>query len=103
MIGQFTLFNFSKPNRRAEVGYIFNRKFWRKGYASEVLEAMIEYSFSELDMGRLEADADPENAGSLGLLEKHGFEREGYFRKRWYFRERWYDSVMLGLLRPGLD
>lgn len=103
MIGQFTLFNLSERNRRAEVGYILNRNFWRQGYASEALAAMIEHCFNKTNLARLEADADPENEGSLKLLERHGFEREGYFRKRWYFRDTWYDSVMLGLLKPGLD
>ena len=103
MIGHFVLFNISKVNRRAEVGYILNREFWGRGYASEVLSRMIRYCFETEGMGRLEADVDPENTGSLKLLERHGFEREGYFRKRWYFRGQWLDSVMFGLLKPGLD
>ena len=103
LIGTFTLFHISQKNRRAEVGYIFNREHWGKGYASEALKRMIEYCFVELDMGRLEADVDPDNRGSLVLLERNGFEREGYFRKRWFIRGQWYDSVMFGLLRPDLD
>ena len=86
LIGHFVLFNASEVNRRAEVGYILNRKFWGSGYASEVLSRMIEYCFETEKMGRLEADVDPENIGSLKLLERHGFQREGYFRKRWYFQ-----------------
>lgn len=103
MIGQFTLFNIDKTNRRAEVGYIFNRGYWGQGFASEALAAVIDDCFTNQGFSRLEADVDPENAGSLKLLERHGFEREGYFRKRWYFREKWYDSVMFGLLKPGLE
>lgn len=102
MIGHFVLFNLSEVNRRAEVGYILNRRFWRNGYASEVLSRMVDHCFETENLGRLEADVDPENTSSLKLLERHGFQREGYFRKRWYFRERWYDSVMFGLLKPGL-
>ena len=65
MIGTFTLFHISEQNRRAEVGYILNRRFWGNGYASEALGRMIEYCFQDLDMGRLEADVDPENTASL--------------------------------------
>lgn len=103
MIGTFTLFHISEQNRRAEVGYILNRKFWGKGYASEALARMIEYCFDELEMGRLEADVDPQNTASLRLLDRHGFEREGYFRKRWFIRNQWFDSVMFGLLRSDLS
>lgn len=102
MIGTFTLFHISERNRRAEVGYILNRVYWGKGYASEALRRIIEHCFEDLDMARLEADVDPHNAASLALLQRHGFEREGYFRKRWFIREQWYDSVMLGLVRPDL-
>lgn len=103
MIGTFTLFHIDLTNRRAEVGYILDRAFWGKGYASEALRKMIDYCFTELGYARLEADVDPKNDGSLKLLEKHGFEREGYFKKRWLIRGKWYDSVMFGLLNPASD
>lgn len=103
MIGSFTLFHISESNRRAEIGYILNRAFWGQGYASEALKRMIEFCFDDLNLARLEADVDPENAGSLKLLDRHGFEREGYLRRRWLIRGTWYDSVMFGLVKPGLD
>ena len=99
LIGKFTLFNFHKQNRRAEVGYVLNRAYWGKGYMSKVMTRVLAFAFDELSLHRLEADTDPDNVGSLALLEKFGFQREGYFRERWYVREQWLDSVMLGLLR----
>lgn len=102
MIGSFTLFHIDSANRRAEVGYILNQAFWGQGYASEALTRMIRHCFEDLGLARLEADVDPQNAGSLKLLERHAFEREGYFRKRWFVRGDWYDSVMFGLLREDL-
>jgi len=103
MIGTFTLFHIDEANRRAEVGYILDRSSWGKGYASEALQRIIDHCFDDLGFARLEADVDPENAGSLKLLERHGFEREGYFRKRWLIRGKWYDSVMFGLIKPDPD
>jgi ribosomal-protein-alanine N-acetyltransferase len=47
---------------------------------------------------RIEADTDPENLPSLALLEKFGFEREGFFHERWHVHGKWHDSVMLGLM-----
>ena len=66
---------------------------------TEALTAMINYAFSSLGLHRLEADSDDKNAASLALLEKLGFEREGFFRERWLVNETWEDSVMLGLLK----
>ena len=100
LIGKFTLFQFHEQNRRAEVGYILDRRHWRMGYMSEAMDSVLHFAFDTLQLHRLEADTDPENLASLALLEKFGFQREGLFRDRWYMDSRWLDSVMLGLLRP---
>ena len=99
MIGKCILFQFDKTNQRAEIGYILNRQYWRQGLMYQALEAVIDFAFNTLELHRIEADVDTENAGSLGILEKLGFKREGLFRERWFVYEEWQDSVMLGLLK----
>jgi RimJ/RimL family protein N-acetyltransferase len=42
---------------------------------------------------------DPRNVGSLRVLEKLGFRREGYLRERWELAGEIQDSVVFGLLR----
>ncbi|MCW8925780.1 MAG: GNAT family N-acetyltransferase [Xanthomonadales bacterium] len=98
MIGKCILFQFSPANRRAEIGFILNRDYWRRGLMHQALEAVIHFAFNTLKLHRIEADVDPDNAGSLGILDKLGFEREGLFRDRWQLNDGWVDSVMLGLL-----
>jgi len=99
MIGKCILFQFNEKNHRAEIGYILNREYWRRGFMQQALETVIDFAFSTLNLHRIEADVDTENAGSLGILEKLGFEREGLFRERWYVYDQWQHSVMLGLLK----
>ncbi|MDX2419283.1 MAG: GNAT family protein [Xanthomonadales bacterium] len=99
MIGKCILFQLSQQNRRAEIGYLLNREYWRQGLMHQALEAVIDFAFNTLDFHRIEADVDTENTGSLGLLEKLGFTREGLFRERWFVYDEWQDSVMLGLLK----
>ena len=101
MIGKCILFRFNHANHHAEIGYILNRNYWRRGLMQQALEAVIEFAFTTLDLHRIEADVDPQNTGSLAILEKLGFEREGLFRERWLHDGAWVDSVMLGLLNPG--
>jgi len=99
MIGKCILFQFSQPHRRAEIGYILNREYWRQGLMHQALEAVIDFAFNTLKLHRIEADVDTENAGSLRLLEKLGFIREGLLKERWFVYDEWQDSVVLGLLK----
>ncbi len=100
VIGKFTLFHVDTVNHRAELGYVLHRQFWRKGYGSEVLAAMLETAFDTFGLHRLEADIDPDNLASLALLGKFGFRREGLMRERWRLGEEWRDSVVMSLLAP---
>ena len=64
-----------------ELGYIFNPKYQRQGYASEAAAALTDYAFTHYHAHRIMARCDPGNVASWKLLEKIGFTREGYFRK----------------------
>jgi RimJ/RimL family protein N-acetyltransferase len=98
LIGKITLFQLNEQNRRAEIGYILDRRQWGKGYMTEALAWLLDHAFDVLKLHRLEADTDPDNLPSLALLENFGFSREGLFRDRWWVHGKWHDSVMLGLL-----
>lgn len=98
VIGKFTLIQIDRHNRRAEIGYVLNREFWRKGYGSEVLAAMLELFFLRFELHRLEADIDTDNIASIALLKKFGFRQEGLLRERWLQGDEWRDSVMMSLL-----
>ena len=67
-----------------EIGYVFNRNYWGKGYAAESCEALIEQAFSN-GVHRIYAECDPRNKNSWKLLEALGFRREAHFRKNVYF------------------
>ncbi len=99
VIGTCTLYNLDLAHRRAEVGFALRRSAWGRGLATEALEVLIRFSFDRLGLHRLEADSDPENAGSLRVLERQGFRREGYLRERWHHLGKVHDAVFLGLLR----
>jgi ribosomal-protein-alanine N-acetyltransferase len=102
-LGKCVLFQFSKENQRAELGYVLNREHWGIGLMTEVMTKVIDFAFDELGLHRLEADTDTLNAGSLALLGKLGFQQEGMFRHRWKVYGEWQDSAMLGLLKPDWE
>ncbi len=99
IVGHSTLFQMDLKNRRAEVGYSLRRDLWGRGIVTEALDLLIDLAFGPLDLRRLEADVDPRNLGSLRVLEKVGFQREGLLRERWETEAGVDDTVILGLLR----
>ncbi|MFM9976790.1 MAG: GNAT family N-acetyltransferase [Sphingomonadaceae bacterium] len=66
-----------------EVGYILARTAWGKGLAREAVGMVVDHAFEVLRLRRVFADVDPDNAGSIRLLEALGFEREGCLRAEW--------------------
>ena len=82
-----------------EVGYIINKKYQKKGYASEALSAVIERAF-EAGVHRIFAECDPRNTCSWKLLEKVGLEREAHFKQNIYFKKdengnpKWKDTFV---------
>ena len=103
VIGTCTLFHLERAHRRAEIGYALGRAHWGQGLAHEAVGALIQFAFGTLDLHRLEADVDPRNERSLRMLERLGFEREGYLRERYRVGGETQDAVLLGLLRPNWD
>jgi len=103
VIGTVTLAHIDRPHRRASVGFALATSAWGQGYATEAVTRLIEHAFDDLELHRLEADVDPRNEPSLGLLERLGFRREGLLRERYHLAGEVQDSVMMGLLRTEWD
>lgn len=56
-----------------ELGYLIAPEYQRKGYATEVCQAIIDFFDSEVDMPRLNCVMDEANVASVKLAEKLGF------------------------------
>lgn len=86
-----------------EIGYIINRDYQRRGYASEALSAVIEEAFRQ-GAHRIYAECDPRNERSWKLLEKTGFRREAHLRENVFFhrdeqgRPIWKDTYVYAIL-----
>lgn len=59
-----------------EVGYSFEKEHWGKGLATEAAVGWLGFGFGEAGLDRIVAVADPENAGSVKVMEKVGMSFE---------------------------
>lgn len=99
LVGTTTLGSWDRDNRHAEIGFIVRPEVQGRGVATDAVRTVLRFGFDEMGLHRVEADVDPENAGSIRLLERLGFQQEGLFRERWFtWFEAWKDSAMFGLL-----
>ncbi|MGN9836736.1 GNAT family N-acetyltransferase [Nonomuraea sp. H19] len=77
------------------VGYCAYAPTIGRGYLTEGLRLLVQYAFGELRLHRLEANIQPDNAPSLNLIKRVGFQREGYspnfqfINGAWRDHERW--------------
>ena len=99
IIGTCTLADVDVQNRRAEIGFILRRDRWGQGYMSEATSTLLRFAFEKLGLHRVEAGVDPRNEASIRLLERLGFQREGYLRERYIVGEEINDTIFYGLLR----
>ncbi|GHV33267.1 putative N-acetyltransferase YnaD [Clostridia bacterium] len=75
----YLLFNESDTPGIYEMGWIFNKSYWRRGYAYEACRALIDYGFDVLGLHKICAETiDAEK--SVGLMRKLGMRPEGVFR-----------------------
>jgi [ribosomal protein S5]-alanine N-acetyltransferase len=98
VIGTSTLFRLDERSRRAEIGYILNRRCWGNGYVNEALTALVGFAFEKMKLHRLEADIDPRNSASIKVVERLGFQKEGLLRERWIVGGEIQDTLFYGFL-----
>lgn len=72
--GTICLWNFSKNNKTAEVGYDLDPEFQGKGIMNEALKMVVDFGFNELRLHKIEAFTHNENENSKKLLKKNGFQ-----------------------------
>ncbi len=98
LLGSCTLFYLHPANQRAEIGYALASAYWKKGYMTEALTALLDYAFGPMRLRRLEADIDPRNENSMRIVGRLGFRQEGLLRERWNVAGEIQDTAFLGLL-----
>ncbi len=74
VLGSICLWKFSEDRKTAEVGYDLSVAAQGKGYMTEALQAVLEFGFTKLGLTTVEAYTQSNNAASVRLLGKFGFD-----------------------------
>jgi [ribosomal protein S5]-alanine N-acetyltransferase len=85
--------------RTAEIGYWLGEEFWGRGIATEALNAMTGYAFSQFDLVRIQASVFEWNPASMRVLEKAGYQREAVLKQNVTKDHHIMDEYIYSLIR----
>ncbi|MDR0922095.1 MAG: GNAT family N-acetyltransferase [Lactobacillales bacterium] len=81
MIGTMDYNTIDIHERVSDIGYTINKNYWRRGVATEALQALLRIGFEEVGFQRLYAEFDTENPNSGRVMEKSGMLKVGTFKR----------------------
>lgn len=103
LLGGATLTNARRGvSQSISIGYWIGAPYSRQGHMTAALRSLIPFVFTTLGFHRLEAACLPSNIASRGLLEKCGFEHEGFARKYLKINGLWQDHLLFAAIHDGL-
>jgi ribosomal-protein-alanine N-acetyltransferase len=101
LIGTVSLFQVIRDSlQSAFIGYFLDKKHNGQGFTTEAVNLLVDYAFKELTLHRIEAGVMPHNIGSIRVLEKSGFHKEGIAKKNVKINGKWEDHQVLAIINP---
>jgi [ribosomal protein S5]-alanine N-acetyltransferase len=98
LLGGLTFSNVRRgAAQMATLGYWIGAAHANQGYMTDALQAAITFAREDCRLHRLEAACLPANAPSIQLLQRAGFQREGFARDYLKINGRWEDHILWGL------
>jgi ribosomal-protein-alanine N-acetyltransferase len=99
LLGGLSLSNVRRGvTQSSSIGYWIGAPYARQGYMTASVRAVLPYVFEFLGLHRLEAACLPNNIGSIAVLERNGFHREGIARSYLKINGLWQDHLLFARL-----
>ncbi len=99
MIGTICLWNVQPENHRAEIGYVLLPEYHGQSIMNESIAAVVNYGFKVMNLHCIEGHVDPNNMGSVKVLENNYFKREALLKENQFFNEQYYDTAIFTLFK----
>lgn len=95
VIGTIMLFDFQFDMAAAEIGYVFHKDYWGKGYGTRSVALLCDFACRNLKLKRLTASVVDENISSARILMKNGFMLEEKVEGEYLIEGRKCDKLVL--------
>ena len=105
VIGDINIVSHTKPaGGCVRIGYVFNQKYWGKGYATEAVKGVFKFIKQNKIAKRIEATHDVSNEKSGNVMKRAGMTLEGFLRKAGEnnFHSR-YDVALYSILEEEIQ
>jgi ribosomal-protein-alanine N-acetyltransferase len=100
LVGGLTLANVRRGCAQAgSLGYWMGAPYAGQGNMTAAVNTVLPFAFGTLRLHRVEAACIPANGASIRLLEKNGFQREGFARQYLCINGVWQDHLLFARLR----
>lgn len=77
---------------------IGNKKFWGKGYGTEIFFHMTDYGFRRLNLRKISVGAVAEQVAAINYMKRLGYIQEATFREEVFHNGKYVDALKFGLL-----
>jgi len=93
------LYNDGLDSHRSELGYWISRHLWGKGIMTQVVKTFTDYILENTDLIKLCATVFETNKASARVLEKVGYESEGFLKKHYLKDGKYLNGVAYAIIK----
>lgn len=97
-IGQIALFLVDNKNHFCEIEYALGSKFHRKGYGTEAVKAILNFSFNKVNFHKVQVCHKAGNIASQGVIRNCKFTYEGTLRDFFFMDGKYVDRLYYSML-----
>lgn len=103
-IGNIKLEPINNYHRTGTLGIMIGDKnYWNKGFGKEAIKTLLDYSFQELNLRKINLGVVLDNLYAVKLYKKLGFKIEGRLTKQGYYAGKLCDTLLMAIFREDYD
>lgn len=103
LIGRVGIYKIDMQNKFGEIGYWLDEKMQGNGIITASCKKIIDFSFNDLKLNRLEIKCGIQNSKSEAIAHRLNFKKEGTIRQGELVNEKFVDLNLFSLLKEEYE